>query len=53
MAEACHPRRELSNPAGGGPPIGQMAKLIFAMNLSLEGHVDHQAFAPDQIWRGG
>lgn len=24
-----------------------MAKLIFGMNLSLDGYVDHQAFAPD------
>jgi dihydrofolate reductase len=24
-----------------------MAKLVFGMNLSLDGYVDHQAFAPD------
>jgi hypothetical protein len=24
-----------------------MAKLIFGMNLSLDGYVDHDAFAPD------
>ena len=24
-----------------------MAKIIFAMNQSLDGYVDHQAFVPD------
>ena len=24
-----------------------MAKLVFAMNQSLDGYVDHDAFAPD------
>ena len=24
-----------------------MAKLVFGMNLSLDGYVDHQAFVPD------
>ncbi|TPM41918.1 dihydrofolate reductase family protein [Mesorhizobium sp. B2-3-4] len=26
-----------------------MAKLVFGMNLSLDGYVDHQAFAPDVV----
>lgn len=26
-----------------------MAKLIFGMNLSLDGYVDHEAFAPDAV----
>ncbi|RFB97316.1 deaminase [Rhizobium leguminosarum bv. trifolii] len=26
-----------------------MAKLVFGMNLSLEGYVDHQEFAPDPV----
>ena len=26
-----------------------MAKLIFGMNLSLDGYVDHDAFAPDPV----
>ena len=26
-----------------------MAKLVFGMNLSLDGYVDHQAFAPDSV----
>jgi dihydrofolate reductase len=29
--------------------ISLMAKLIFAMNLSLDGYVDHQAFAPGPL----
>ena len=24
-----------------------MAKLVFGMNLSLDGYVDHESFAPD------
>ena len=26
-----------------------MAKLVFGMNLSLDGYVDHEAFAPDAV----
>jgi dihydrofolate reductase len=26
-----------------------MAKLVFAMNVSLDGYVDHDRFAPDQV----
>lgn len=26
-----------------------MAKLVFGMNLSLDGYVDHAAFAPDAV----
>lgn len=26
-----------------------MAKLVFAMNISLDGYVDHQKFAPDPV----
>lgn len=26
-----------------------MAKLVFGMNVSLDGYVDHQAFAPDSV----
>lgn len=26
-----------------------MAKLVFGMNVSLDGYVDHQAFAPDTV----
>jgi dihydrofolate reductase len=26
-----------------------MAKLVFGMNLSLDGYVDHEAFAPDPV----
>src|SRR3954451_15155397 len=27
--------------------VAEMAKLVFAMNQSLDGYVDHQEFAPD------
>ena len=27
----------------------RMAKLVFGMNQSLDGYVDHMAFAPDPI----
>ncbi len=26
-----------------------MAKLVFGMNLSLDGYVDYEAFAPDAV----
>lgn len=26
-----------------------MAKLVFGMNQSLDGYVDHQEFAPDPV----
>jgi hypothetical protein len=26
-----------------------MAKLVFGMNMSLDGFVDHEAFAPDPV----
>jgi hypothetical protein len=26
-----------------------MAKIVFGMNLSLDGYVDHEAFAPDPV----
>ena len=26
-----------------------MAKLVFGMNMSLDGYVDHEAFAPDRV----
>src|SRR5688572_24329479 len=43
-----------TNPVGerllaGCEEKANMAKIVFGMNQSLDGYVDHQAFAPDPV----
>jgi dihydrofolate reductase len=36
-------------PESAGEEFQGMAKLVFAMNVSLDGYVDHDRFAPDPV----